>query len=39
VRGFTLTEQERTDVLAFLDSLTDTEFLTNPAFADPASDN
>ncbi len=35
VTGFTLTEQERADVLAFLESLTDEDFLTNPAFANP----
>ena len=35
VRGFTLTDQEKQDVLAFLESLTDTEFLTDPRFADP----
>ncbi|MET0391346.1 MAG: MbnH family di-heme enzyme [Polyangiales bacterium] len=35
VRGFTLTEQERADVIAFLESLTDEEFLKNPAFSDP----
>ena len=35
VRGFTLTPQEKQDLLAFLESLTDTEFLTDPRFADP----
>ncbi len=35
IRGFTLTDQEREDVLAFLESLTDTEFLTDPRFSDP----
>jgi cytochrome c peroxidase len=35
VRGFELTAQERADLLAFLESLTDQEFVTNPAFADP----
>jgi cytochrome c peroxidase len=35
VRGFTLTPQERGDVLGFLESLTDTSFLTNPKFQDP----
>jgi cytochrome c peroxidase len=30
-----MTEQERQDLLAFLESLTDQEFLTNPKFADP----
>jgi len=35
IRGFELSEQERADVLAFLESLTDDGFLTNPAFANP----
>jgi cytochrome c peroxidase len=35
VRGFELSEQERADVIAFLETLTDEEFLTNRAFADP----
>ena len=35
VGGFTLTEQERADVLAFLRALTDETFLTDPALADP----
>jgi cytochrome c peroxidase len=35
VTGFTLSEQERRDVIAFLESLTDEEFLTNPRFANP----
>lgn len=35
VRGFALTEQDRADLVAFLESLTDTEFLTNPRFSDP----
>lgn len=33
--GFELTEEERAAVLAFLESLTDTTFLTNPRFSDP----
>ncbi|MCY1033083.1 di-heme enzyme, partial [Corallococcus sp. BB11-1] len=36
VRGFTLTPGEKADVIAFLESLTDTEFLNDPRFADPA---
>lgn len=36
--GFTLTDQERADVLAFLDALTDESFLTDPRFADPFAD-
>lgn len=35
VSGFILTDQEREDVLAFLDSLTDESFLTDPRFSDP----
>jgi len=32
---FTMTEQEKLDIIAFLESLTDTEFTTTPRFADP----
>lgn len=35
VTGFEITEQEKADVIAFLESLTDEEFLTNPAHSDP----
>jgi cytochrome c peroxidase len=35
VLGFTLTGEERADVLAFLLSLTDQTFLSNPRFANP----
>jgi cytochrome c peroxidase len=35
VRGFDLTEQDRADLLEFLKSLTDDEFLTNPRYSDP----
>jgi cytochrome c peroxidase len=35
VRGFTISDQERADVIAFLEALTDDAFLTDPAFADP----
>ena len=35
VIGFRLSEVEREDLLAFLKSLTDEEFLRNPAFSDP----
>lgn len=35
VRGFVLTAQERADLIAFLDSLTDDEFLNDPKFANP----
>lgn len=33
--GFTLTDQERADLLAFLESLTDQHFLTDPRFSNP----
>ena len=35
LRGFTLSEEERRDVLEFLGSLTDTDFINNPRFGDP----
>jgi cytochrome c peroxidase len=35
VRGFTLTAEEKQDLIAFLESLTDPEFLTDPRFSDP----
>jgi cytochrome c peroxidase len=35
VRGFRMTETERADLLAFLESLTDSDFLTNPEHSDP----
>ena len=35
IQGFSLSEQERQDLLAFLRALTDEEFLTNPAYSDP----
>ncbi|MFO0563286.1 MAG: di-heme enzyme [Polyangiales bacterium] len=35
VRGFTLTAQEREDVLAFLRALTDRDFVRDPRFQDP----
>jgi cytochrome c peroxidase len=35
VSGFPLTLQQRADLKAFLESLTDEEFLHNPAFANP----
>lgn len=35
VPGFSLTEQETADVIAFLESLTDEQFLTDPALSDP----
>jgi cytochrome c peroxidase len=38
VGGLVLTEQERADLLAFLEALTDESFVTNPRFSDPFSD-
>lgn len=35
ISGFDLTEEERADVIAFLQTLTDDEFLKDPRFADP----
>jgi cytochrome c peroxidase len=35
VAGFTLTDQERADLIAFLTALTDETFLADPALADP----
>lgn len=35
VNGFVLTDQQRIDVRAFLESLTDETFLTDPALSDP----
>jgi cytochrome c peroxidase len=35
VRGFVMSDDQRADLLAFLESLTDTEFLANPAQSDP----
>ena len=35
VRGFEMTPEEKQDVLAFLESLTDSVFLRNPALSDP----
>jgi cytochrome c peroxidase len=35
IKGFTLTAQEREDLLNFLSSLTDERFLTDPRYADP----
>jgi len=36
IRGFELTDTERADLIAFLESLTDESLLTDPRFADPA---
>ena len=38
VPGFTLTNQETTDLIAFLESLTDEEFITDPLLSDPFGD-
>ena len=35
IEGFTLSSSEADELVAFLESLTDTSFVTNPAFADP----
>jgi cytochrome c peroxidase len=35
VRGFTLTVEQRADLIAFLEALTDRELLSDPRFADP----
>jgi cytochrome c peroxidase len=37
VRGFPVTDDEVADVVAFLESLTDSTFVTNPALSDPFS--
>jgi cytochrome c peroxidase len=35
IRAFALSDSERADLLAFLDSLTDRDFVENPQFAEP----
>ena len=35
VQGFSMTEQDQADLVAFLQSLTDQDFVTNPRFSDP----
>ncbi|MEZ4452764.1 MAG: di-heme enzyme [Nannocystaceae bacterium] len=35
VRGFTLTDDERADIIEFLESFTDETFLADPRFSDP----
>ena len=35
VKGFKLTDSEKNDLLAFLHSLTDEKFISNPAFSNP----
>ncbi|GAB1538866.1 di-heme enzyme [Scytonema sp. NUACC21] len=39
IKGFKLTQAEKQDLLAFLQSLTDETFINNPAFSDPNSAN
>lgn len=39
IKGFTITEAEIDDLVAFLQSLTDQEFITNPAYSDPRVSN
>ncbi|EDX85372.1 Di-haem cytochrome c peroxidase family [Synechococcus sp. PCC 7335] len=36
IKGFSITASEKQDLIAFLESLTDETFVTNPAFADPS---
>lgn len=38
IKGFNLNEREKSDLLAFLHSLTDEEFMTNSAFSNPNQD-
>jgi len=38
LNGFSMTEQEKADMIAFLHALTDEDLLTNPAFSDPFAD-
>ncbi|MGB0562912.1 MAG: MbnH family di-heme enzyme [Spirulinaceae cyanobacterium] len=35
ISGFAITEQEQADLIAFLESLTDADFIQNPQFSDP----
>jgi cytochrome c peroxidase len=35
IQPFTITDQEKADIIAFLEALTDQTFLTDPRFADP----
>lgn len=39
VSGFNITEQEMADLVAFLESLTDEEFITDPRFSNPFTAN
>ncbi len=38
VNGFSATDEEIDDVVAFLESLSDEDFVSNPAFSDPFED-
>jgi cytochrome c peroxidase len=38
IQPFTLTEQQKADMIAFLHALTDTSFTQNPAFSNPFDD-
>jgi cytochrome c peroxidase len=38
IRGFDLTDEEQADLRAFLESLTDTAVLSDPALSNPFSD-
>jgi cytochrome c peroxidase len=38
IAGFTMTDEERADILAFLDSLTDEALLTDPRWSNPWED-
>ena len=35
IKGFKITESEIDDLIAFLESLTDEDFITNPAYSNP----
>jgi cytochrome c peroxidase len=35
IAGFTISDQDKADLIAFLESLSDEGFITNPAFSDP----
>ena len=36
MRGFALTADQKRDLIAFLETLTDTDLLRNPRFANPS---
>jgi cytochrome c peroxidase len=37
IPGFKITDAQKNDLIAFLESLTDTRFITDPRFSDPFS--